>query len=72
MLDEGPNRFQASGMRPLRIGNDFRVSHGKIDQSVLDIWLVVDSSSSKLIKKDEQIFIPSSDAEDACCVLQNR
>jgi hypothetical protein len=36
-------------------GNDFHVSHIKIDPSVFEIRLVVDSSSSQHINRDEQI-----------------
>jgi hypothetical protein len=35
----------ASGMHYTHIGNDFHVSHVEIGLIVLEIWLVVDSSS---------------------------
>jgi hypothetical protein len=56
----------ASGIHFKRIGNDFRVSHIKIEPAVLEIWLVVDSSLSQHINRDEQISIPSADPKDAC------
>jgi hypothetical protein len=51
------------------IGNDFCVSNIKIYPAVLEIWVVVDSSSSQHI--NIQISIPSADPQDAC-VPENR
>jgi hypothetical protein len=55
-------------MRSKRIGNDFHVFHIEIGLIVLDIWLVVDSSSLQHFKRDDRFFIPSADPKDACLI----
>jgi hypothetical protein len=63
----------SSVMRSIRpMGNDFHVSHVEIDLIVLEIWLVVDSSSCPRFNRDDLVFTSSVDPKLDSCVIENR